>query len=169
MQVRDCRILVNSQIVILVVMPTLPAKKKPEDINRNPLKELPMTNVDWKEFECGVELFNEGKFWHAHEAWENIWKRHDEDERLFFQGIIQLAAAYHQLLVNKNYVGLVNNFDKAYAKLEVFQPKYLGVNVQPLLQFIEQGKKEAEQVGKDGLDNFHRNLIPKLQFSAFNK
>ena len=30
--------------------------------------------------------------WHAHESWK-IWLRHTEDERLFFQGIIQHAAA----------------------------------------------------------------------------
>jgi hypothetical protein len=143
---------------------TPPAKKRPEDLDRNRLKEIDMSAVDWEEFTHGVQLFNSGKFWNSHEAWEQVWIRHDEDERLFFQGLIQLAAAYHQLIVKKNYRGLLNNFDKAYPKLEVFQPKYLGVHVLPLLRFIEQGKKEVERLGPDGLEKFNYNLIPKLQF-----
>lgn len=123
-----------------------------------------MSAEDWEEFARGVSLFNNGKFWNSHEAWEQVWLRHDEDERLFLQGLIQLAAAYHQLVAKRSYTGMMNNFDKAYAKLEVFQPEYLGVNVKPLLSFIEQGKKEAEILGATGLDKFDYNLIPKLQF-----
>lgn len=141
-----------------------PRKKKPEEIKRNPLKEIGMSPEDWAEFEHGVRLFNSAKFWHSHEAWEQIWLRHREDERLFFQGLIQLAAAYHQLLVKGSHRGLLNNFDKAYAKLEVFQPEYLGVHVKPLLKFIEEGKKEAARLGPEGMQRFDRNLIPKLQF-----
>ncbi len=141
-----------------------PRKKKPEELDRTQLKEIAMSPEDWEEFAHGVQLFNSGKFWNSHEAWEQVWIRHREDERLFFQGIIQLAAAYHQLVAKKSYRGLLNNFDKAYEKLEVFQPEYLGVNVTPLLKCIEQGKKEAERLGQEGMDSFNFNLIPKLQF-----
>src|SRR6267378_852486 len=134
-------------------------KKKPEEIDRTRLRGIMMSPEDWEEFDHGVKLFNSGKFWNSHEAWEQVWIRHSEDERLFFQGIIQLAAAYHQLVVKKNYQGLINNFDKAYQKLVVFQPEYLGVRVAPLLKFIEQGKKEAERVGAQGLQHFNFNLI----------
>lgn len=139
-------------------------KKKPEEIRRDPLQNLPMNEEDWAEFERAVRLFNTGKFWNAHEAWELLWQSHAEDERLFFQGLIQLAAAYHQLVEKENYRGMMNNFDKAYGKLEVFSPEYLGVHVKPLLSFIQEAKREAEKLGADGLQNFNYNLIPKLQF-----
>jgi predicted metal-dependent hydrolase len=141
-----------------------PGKKRPDEISRTPLKELEMVGEDWAEFEHGVRLFNSGKFWNSHEAWEQVWLRHREDERLFFQGLIQLAAAYHQLLTKASYKGLLNNFDKAYEKLAVFQPEYLGVLVTPLLKFIEQGKKEAERLGPSEMTKFNHNLIPKMQF-----
>ncbi len=140
-----------------------PQKKKPSEIQRDPLREIPMSEEDWDEFHRGVTFFNSGKFWNAHEAWEQVWLRHAEDERLFFQGLIQLAAAYHQLLLKKSVSGMVNNFDKAAAKLEVFQPEYLGVHVKPLLKFIEEGKKEARRIRED-LSGFNPNLVPKLQF-----
>jgi predicted metal-dependent hydrolase len=137
-------------------------KKKPEEIRRDPAspsgtpKELEMSTDDWHEFEHGVQLFNCGKFWNAHEAWEQVWLRHKEDERLFFQGLIQLAAAYHHLVQKKSVRGMLNNFEKAYAKLEVFRPQYLGVFVTPLLRCIE----EARRAGSS--PDF--NAIPRLQF-----
>lgn len=141
-----------------------PPKKKPGEIRRDPLKEIEMTSEDWAAFEHGVKLFNSGKFWNSHEAWEQIWLRHNEDERLFFQGLIQLAAAYHQLLIKGSQKGLLNNFEKAYEKLEVFQPEYLGVLVQPLLKFIDEGRKEANRLGSPKIAEFNHNLVPKLQF-----
>ncbi len=39
-------------------------------------------------------------FFEAHEAWEDQWRiEGDEKERLFLQGLIQVAAALHKLLV----------------------------------------------------------------------
>jgi uncharacterized protein len=47
------------------------------------------------EFERGVELFNSGKFFEAHEAWEEIWLTESEPDKTFLQGMIQVAAAFH--------------------------------------------------------------------------
>ncbi len=141
-----------------------PQKKKPEEIRRAPLKEIEMSPEDWSEFSEGVHLFNAGRFWDSHEAWEQVWKRHTEDERLFFQGLIQLAAAYHHLSVRPTVRGIVNNLEKARGKLEVFQPEYLGVHVTPLVRFIEEGKEEAARLGDGRLGEFRPSLVPKLQF-----
>ena len=43
-------------------------------------------------FRRGVALFNGVRYWHAHEAWETLWRAAPDDERDFFQGLIQLAA-----------------------------------------------------------------------------
>ncbi len=45
----------------------------------------------------GVELFNAHEFWHAHEAWEEMWLASSGEEKQFLQGLIQLAAAYHHV------------------------------------------------------------------------
>jgi hypothetical protein len=44
----------------------------------------------------GVDLFNAGFLWEAHEAWEGVWnsaKVRDELQAVFVQGLIQVAAA----------------------------------------------------------------------------
>jgi uncharacterized protein len=44
-------------------------------------------------FEDGFELFNAGRFFECHEAWEEVWKRSHGAEKLFYQGLIQAAVA----------------------------------------------------------------------------
>lgn len=140
-----------------------PGKKKPGEIRTDPVKPLDLSTEDWHEVEHGIELFNAGKFWHAHEAWELVWQRQAEDERLFFQGIIQLAAAYHHL-VKGHRTGYVNNLRKADAILRVFAPEYLGIAVSPLLATMAEGISASE--GSGGLPPGDREyrLIPKMQF-----
>lgn len=45
----------------------------------------------------GVELFHAGKFFEAHEAWEEVWRSTTPEPRDLFQGLVQLAAAFHHL------------------------------------------------------------------------
>ena len=52
----------------------------------------------WRECEDylhGVDLYNAGFLWEAHEAWEGLWHASKRDERqaMFLQGLIQCAAA----------------------------------------------------------------------------
>ena len=43
----------------------------------------------------GAALFNAGKFFECHEAWEEIWLRAKGEEREFLHAMIQAAAALH--------------------------------------------------------------------------
>lgn len=72
--------------------------------------------------EAGATLFDEAKFWHAHEAWEDLWndlKRRDASphEILLVQGLIQTAALllHHQ---RKNTGGVEKQWAKLQPKLE---------------------------------------------------
>ncbi|RUZ71394.1 DUF309 domain-containing protein [Mesorhizobium sp. M7A.F.Ca.US.006.01.1.1] len=46
-------------------------------------------------FRWGIDLFNHGYYWEAHEAWEPLWHaaKRSAQHRLFFKGLILLAAA----------------------------------------------------------------------------
>jgi predicted metal-dependent hydrolase len=55
-----------------------------------------MPTTDQREqFHQGIEQFNAGHFFDAHETWEAIWLVSPEPEKTFLQGIIQIAAAFH--------------------------------------------------------------------------
>lgn len=46
-----------------------------------------------EEFLLGVQLFNDGKFFECHEAWETLWLMAEGTEREFLHAMIQAAAA----------------------------------------------------------------------------
>jgi uncharacterized protein len=57
-----------------------------------------LTASTWRthaDYLWGVDLYNAGFAWEAHEAWEEIWRGTPQpsSERLFLQGLIQCAAA----------------------------------------------------------------------------
>jgi uncharacterized protein len=74
----------------------------------------------------GIELFNAGRFFDCHEAWEEVWKRASGAEKLFYQGMIQAAVAIlHAERGNPR--GARSTWDKARAKLELLPEEHLGI------------------------------------------
>lgn len=125
------------------------------------LTEPKLSKIDWEALNKGIELFNRGKFWESHEAWEDIWKRHTENSRIFFQGLIQAAAGLHQLERNI-YHGVDKHFRNALWKLKPFRPSFLGIDVRHLVELLEVSHAELVRLGKNRLHNYDRNLIPKI-------
>jgi predicted metal-dependent hydrolase len=68
-------------------------------------------------FREGLALFNQGRFFDCHEAWEVVWKQAEGAERLLVQGLIQAAVAL--LHVERgNLRGARSVYAKACAKLD---------------------------------------------------
>jgi hypothetical protein len=78
-------------------------------------------------FRAGLDHFNAGEFWDAHESWETIWLEAESDVHLFLQGLIQLAAAYHHVK-RGTYPGGLRLFDAALQKLERFPMRWCGID-----------------------------------------
>ncbi len=50
----------------------------------------------WDEVRLGAQCFDDGRYWHAHEHWEQAWKSHLALHRHYLKGLIQFTAAcYH--------------------------------------------------------------------------
>ncbi|PYV43808.1 MAG: DUF309 domain-containing protein [Acidobacteria bacterium] len=109
-----------------------------------------------------MALFNARKFWEAHEAWEEIWQQHPEDGRFFIQGLIQLAAAYHQLL-RKIYRGFVIHIKQAQERLVLFPNTFLGINVAALLETINRSVKVIEGSKSLTEGDFSALEIPQIE------
>ena len=58
--------------------------------------------LDWTQGPLaeGLRLYDAGEFFAAHEAWESVWLRAQEPEKMFLQGLIQVTAAFHHLQRN---------------------------------------------------------------------
>ncbi len=83
----------------------------------------------------GIELFNAGRFFECHEAWEQAWIRSRGEEKLFYQGLIQAAVAIlHAQRGNRE--GAHSLHAKARAKLTPLPAWYRGVAVDELLNSL---------------------------------
>ncbi|MHB8754078.1 MAG: DUF309 domain-containing protein [Candidatus Acidiferrales bacterium] len=76
-------------------------------------------------------LFNSGEFFKAHEVWEEPWLVAAEPDKLFLQGLIQLAAAFHHHS-RGNREGAKSLLEAALKKLQKFPDQFRGVNLRAL-------------------------------------
>jgi len=83
-------------------------------------------------FREGVALFNGVRYWHAHEAWETVWRAAPDDEREFYQGLIQIAAGLLHLQ-RRNRRGATNKLTEGIEKLRRYQPAHHGIFVNELI------------------------------------
>lgn len=98
------------------------------------------------EFLWGADLFNQGYYWEAHEAWELLWQQADAatPERLFFKALILLAAAGVKLREGKPRPA-ARHYGRAAACLRIVQERSrdryetrLTLSVADLLRHIDQ-------------------------------
>ena len=85
----------------------------------------------------GIDLFNSGRYWDAHEAWEHVWMpdRKGPDAG-FYKGLIQVAAGcLHYGRSNRR--GAVNKWRSGADYLRPYLPAHLGVRLSPLVLTVD--------------------------------
>jgi hypothetical protein len=101
-------------------------------------------------FTRGAGLFDAGRFFDAHEVWEDAWRQAtDPDERLFFQGMIQIAAALHKLLVMRSPESAVRLAERGLAKLDRLEGAPHGLD---LARFRDEVRVAAAAIALGQLD-----------------
>lgn len=87
------------------------------------------------EFALGLEQFERGEFFAAHETWERLWLKTTGPERVLVQGLVQAAAARH-LRDQGRFVGWERMRSRALAKLEPFGVAWCGFDVARVAQAL---------------------------------
>jgi predicted metal-dependent hydrolase len=85
----------------------------------------------------GIELFNGGHYWEAHEAWEGDWMpdRKGPDSG-FYKGLIQVAAGCLHY-TRRNRRGAINKWRSGADYLRPYLPAHRGVEVAPLVEAVD--------------------------------
>jgi len=109
-------------------------------------------------FRRGVDEFNAGRFFEAHEVWEELWRGMRGPERLFVQGLIQTAAGLYHLCCD-NGRGARSQLDKALDKLGQFLPAYHGINTLHLVEAVRSCRQDADLSG----GGRRRALMPSIE------
>ncbi len=76
---------------------------------------------------AGINFFNDGLYYEAHESWEDMWRVAGKDERLFCQGLVQIAVGLHHR-TNGNVLGGNRVLGRGLGHLENFPDQYMGVD-----------------------------------------
>jgi len=85
----------------------------------------------------GIERFNQGRYWEAHEAWEGDWMpdRRGPDSG-FYKGLIQIAAGCLHY-TRRNRRGAVNKWTSGADYLRPYLPSHRGVQLKPLVDAVD--------------------------------
>jgi len=75
----------------------------------------------------GLDLFNAGRFFEAHEVWESAWLREEAEIKALLQGLIQIAAGLHQGLDRGNPSGCARLLAAGAARLEPLSDDFAGI------------------------------------------
>jgi predicted metal-dependent hydrolase len=85
----------------------------------------------------GLELFNAGRYWEAHEAWEEAWTPDRQGpDRGFYKGLIQVAAGCLHY-ARRNRRGTVNKWRSGAGYLRCYLPRHHGVELVPLVELVD--------------------------------
>ena len=90
----------------------------------------------------GLELARAGRYFEAHEAFEDAWRSADAYERDFFQGLVHVVVAWYQG-GRGNLVGCRRQLDKAARRLGPYAPEHRSVDVASLLAQVAAADPEA--------------------------
>lgn len=106
----------------------------------------------------GLRLFNQGKFFEAHEELETAWRAEPEAIRSLYQGILQIAVAYLHLTRN-NYEGAIKVYGRALRWLRAYPDFCRGVDVGQIKRDAEVVFDEAQRLGPDRLPALNPSLF----------
>jgi predicted metal-dependent hydrolase len=110
----------------------------------------------------GINFFNQGRFFEAHETWEMLYQSAEINDKGFLEGLIQLAAACRLIEDFGEIKGPVKLIYQALIRFENYQPTYLNVKVADLTAAMEAWAKEIEASGVRG-----RKPVPTIAVRRF--
>ena len=116
------------------------------------------------EISKGISLFNEADFFSAHDFFEDCWINCDREERLFFQGMVQISVGcFH--LISGNYNGSLSQFLKGTKKLIRYRPSFRNINVDKLLVEVDVLIIALTENSINDDPKKILEIIPKLEFN----
>ena len=101
-----------------------------------------------REYLDGIAHFNAGRYYDAHEIWEAVWLRSTGETKLFYQMLIQAAAAlYHRQ--RRNAHGARTLYGRTCERLRGLPPVMMSLDV---LDFARQFNRCFAQLGEGTIE-----------------
>ncbi len=106
----------------------------------------------------GLELFNRGEYFEAHEALELAWRAEHEPVRELYRGILQVGVGYYHIQ-RGNYRGAVKLLQRADRWLAPFSEHCCGIDLARLRASYRQVQALLDRLGPQGIARFDTRLF----------
>ncbi len=107
----------------------------------------------------GIRLFNQGRWFEAHEVLERAWLDEPSALRRLYQGILQVGVGLHHAR-RGNLVGALSLLDRGMSLLAPFEPSRLGVDVERLVREAAAARRALAAPG--GLEGYDWSQAPRV-------
>jgi len=95
-------------------------------------------------YKRGLELARSGRFFEAHEAFEDAWRRCGPAERDFFQGLVHVVVSAYQETRGRP-VAQERQRVKALRRLAGYAPAHRGLDVAALLAALDRAEADPRE------------------------
>jgi rubrerythrin len=109
----------------------------------------------------GIRLFNDQKFFEAHEELEIAWNEERGSVRDLYRGILQVAVTCLHI-TRGNYDGAIKVHERSVKWLQGWSGVCRGIHVGKLGENVDAVMKEVLRLGKDGIGKFDTSLIEPI-------
>jgi predicted metal-dependent hydrolase len=109
----------------------------------------------------GIERFNKGDYYAAHDALEEAWVRDEGPGRDLYRGILQVGIAYYQI-EKGNYRGAVKMLLRVRQWLDPLPAVCRRVDVASLRTDVEAVYQALVALGPDGMERLDRGLFGQV-------
>ena len=115
----------------------------------------------------GLEQFNRGKYFEAHDMLELAWMEDDSPGRDLYRAILQVSVAYYQTL-RGNYNGAVKMFLRVRKWLDPLPEKCQGINIEKLRQEVREINQALVELGPERIDEIDLGLMKPVEYTILN-
>lgn len=113
----------------------------------------------------GIELFNQGEYFEAHEELELAWNEDETPGRELYRAILQIAVAYLQI-ERRNYRGAYKMFLRARQWIDPLPAFCRGVDVEQLRQDAAAAWDQLLSLGAERINEFDPQLFKQVHYSG---
>jgi hypothetical protein len=113
----------------------------------------------------GLQLFNQGRFFEAHEELETAWRGETGAIRDLYRGMLQIAVIYLHIQ-RGNYSGAIKVHDRCRKWIQPWPVICKGIRVEKMRRDLEAVIKEIQRLGTDRIFEFDPSLFSPVEWTS---
>ena len=115
----------------------------------------------------GLELFNTGEYFDAHEELEHAWKADQSAGRDLYRSVLQIAVAYLQI-ERGNYNGAIKMLQRVKQWIDPLPAQCRGIEVGRLRDDATAVYEHLQALGRERMGEFDRSLMKPVTYTIIN-